>query len=436
MQRQALETLMRCGHFHNLFLWFIAIIVPPITGPAYGADPQAAGLAVPAVGEPFHARLIKIDSDWRVTLDDHGHERIVSAPDLVRWGSFLEEKSASRVVLRDGSILVADVLDIDDTSITVESAFWPTTKISRESVAGIVFAPPAMMQARDRLLQIIGRQSRTNDLAMLRNGDQIAGRLTAAPESIEPVDNFGLRAFGVATRPSRPPVKVSVDRAVAVSLRANDKGRVHVATQVTWLGFQDGSLMAVDAVHIRSTDVRLTLSCGERVTLPAEDIWNDIRLVQPLRTTIRYLSDLTPIGYQHSPFLELKRALGRDRNVLGGQLRSAGGIQLKGLGMPTTSRVVYKVTTVDRRFSAELALDDAAGNHGSAVYRVFLEQRQEAEEASWQAAYTSPVVRGGDAPRPISLDLTGVTKIALIVDFADRGDERDYANWLNARLLP
>lgn len=426
---------MRCAHFQNLFLWFIAIAIPSTIGTAHGADPPQSGLAVPVVGEPFHARLIKIDSDWRITLNDHGHEWIVSAPDLVRWGTFFENNSASRVVLRDGSILVAEVLSIDDMSITVESAFWPTTKISRDSLAGIVFAPPAITQARDRLLQAIGRQSQTQDLAMLKNGDQIAGRLTAAPASAEPRDDFGLRAFGVTLRPSRPPVAVLVDDTVAVSLRADDRGTIRAAAQVTWLGFQDGSLMAVAAVDIRSLNVRLTLSCGERMTLPAEDIWNEIRLLQPLGTTTRYLSDLTPIGYQHSPFLELKRALGRDRNVLGGQLRSAGGIHLKGLGMPTTSRVVYEVTKGDRRFSAELALDDAAGNHGSAVFRVFLEQQEE-QEASWQAAYTSPVVRGGDAPRPISLDLTGTTKIALIVDFADRGDERDYANWLNARFLP
>ena len=103
--------------------------------------------------------------------------------------------------------------------------------------------------------------------------------------------------------------------------------------------------------------------------------------------------------------------------------------------MPTTSRVVYEVTNGNGRFSAELALDDAAGQHGSVVYRVYLEQPRQAQ-AVWQVAYTSPVVRGGDAPRMISLDLNGATKIALIVDFADRGDERDYANWLNARFVP
>ena len=53
----------------------------------------------------------------------------------------------------------------------------------------------------------------------------------------------------------------------------------------------------------------------------------------------------------------------------------------------------------------------------------------------WTTAYESPIIRGGEPPTPISLDLKGASRLALIVEFADRGDELDHANWLNARLL-
>ena len=46
----------------------------------------------------------------------------------------------------------------------------------------------------------------------------------------------------------------------------------------------------------------------------------------------------------------------------------------------------------------------------------------------------SEVVRGGQPPVPISVDLDGVKRISLLVDFADRGDELDHADWLDARL--
>ena len=53
----------------------------------------------------------------------------------------------------------------------------------------------------------------------------------------------------------------------------------------------------------------------------------------------------------------------------------------------------------------------------------------------WSPAYESPIIRGADAPTPVSIDLKGAARLALIVEFADRGDELDHANWLNARLI-
>ena len=110
---------MRCTNFQILLLCFITIVNPAVGGMASGASPDEPVLAVPVVGKQFRARLIKIDSNWRMTLNDGERERIVSTGDLVRWGTFHENSSASRLVLRDGSILVADVMDIDDTSVTV-----------------------------------------------------------------------------------------------------------------------------------------------------------------------------------------------------------------------------------------------------------------------------------------------------------------------------
>ena len=34
------------------------------------------------------------------------------------------------------------------------------------------------------------------------------------------------------------------------------------------------------------------------------------------------------------------------------------------------------------------------------------------------------------------VDVSGVKRLRLVVDFADRGDELDYADWLEARLVP
>ncbi len=53
-----------------------------------------------------------------------------------------------------------------------------------------------------------------------------------------------------------------------------------------------------------------------------------------------------------------------------------------------------------------------------------------------QERFTSPIVRGGDAPLPVSVDVRGAKKLELLVDYADRADVLDHADWLDARLVP
>ncbi len=63
---------------------------------------------------------------------------------------------------------------------------------------------------------------------------------------------------------------------------------------------------------------------------------------------------------------------------------------------------------------------------GSVRYRVFVDSEEK---------FASPIVRGGGPPVPVSVDVTGAKRLDLVVDFADRADEQDHADWLDARLV-
>ena len=97
--------------------------------------------------------------------------------------------------------------------------------------------------------------------------------------------------------------------------------------------------------------------------------------------------------------------------------------------MHSTSRVAYDISAGYARFEASATIDDSAGKGGSVVFRIFLDDGQ----GEWKAALESPVVRGGDKPVAISVDLSGAQRLALIVDAADRGDTLDRADWLPPR---
>jgi hypothetical protein len=99
--------------------------------------------------------------------------------------------------------------------------------------------------------------------------------------------------------------------------------------------------------------------------------------------------------------------------------------------MHTASRVAYKLHGPVREFQAELAIDDTAGGRGSATCSVFVDDGS----GKWQPRYTSPILRGGDKPVSLRVDLSGVKGISLLCDFADHGDQLDHVNWLNARVV-
>ncbi len=145
-----------------------------------------------------------------------------------------------------------------------------------------------------------------------------------------------------------------------------------------------------------------------------------------------YLSDLEPVGYKHIPFLQLAWPYQADHNVSGDLLRAGGKLFLKGLGMHSASRLTYDLDRPASRLEAALAIDDAAGGRGSVVFRVFVDTG----DGHWEPKYTSPIIRGGDPPLPITVDVAHAKRISLLVEFADRGDQLDYADWLDARLIP
>ena len=227
------------------------------------------------------------------------------------------------------------------------------------------------------------------------------------------------------------PLSISAAKVVALSL-ASLGSPSRTDQKPVWIGCQDGSLVAASAIQVQGEKVVLTLAAGGELatTLAGRSdseatFWDEVTFLQPTSPLFAWLSDQKTLGYKHIPFLSVDWPYQNDRSVTGSRLRSGGAVFRKGLGMHTTSRLAYDVAGY-RRFEAEIALDESAGRRGSVLFKVLLQDG----EGSWTTAYESPIIRGGEAPTPVSVELKGATRLALIVEFADRGDELDHANWL------
>jgi hypothetical protein len=384
----------------------------------HAAAPTVLPDAVPVDGSAFKARLRAVDADWRLTfisaIPASAPKQMVAA-DLCWWGTWAEPRLQRQVLLVDGSLIAADVDDVDKQRVLLDWRAGGNVKLPLEIVAGIVFHPPADPQSADKLLAKLPTAGGDADRLLLVNGDSIGGELLSLTDDV------------VHIRTAAGELKVRTDKIAAVAMNSALAAKPHPASARAWLGLTDGSRLLVASLVDDGAKANATLAAGPEVALSADDIC----ALQPLGGRTVYLSDLKPASYQYIPLLDLTWPYHADRNVLGTQLRAAGRLYLKGLGMHSASRLTYNLDKPYREFAAEIAIDDQTAGHGSVVFRVYTDDGS----GHWQLKYASPIIRGSAAPLPITVDLTGAKRLSLLIDFAGQGDVQGHADWLNARLL-
>jgi len=365
---------------------------------------------VPVDGKPFTATLSGIDADGRATFIAENKQRTLPLADLVRWGNPRETAAGPIVVTAAGGLLVADVYGGDKESIDCDSGLFGTVTLPLSALAGVVFHPPSQRQSRDLLIDSVAGSEGNTDRLVLNNGDSLSG-------VIEGIENGEVKL-----KTDLASVSIETDRISAMIFNPALRDPAPRGGLRCWTGMADGSRLLATKIFLNPTIAAITSTAGKTLkTSPEEVVY-----LQPLGGRAVYLSDLKAAGYRHLPFLETKWPYKTDRNATGGQLRCGDRIYAKGLGMHSAARLTYTLDQPYKRFDAELGIDDSTDGGGSVRFRVYVdgEERQ-----------GSQIVRGGQRPVPISVDLKDARRLDLIVDFADRADQLDRADWMDARLM-
>ena len=406
----------------------VLIVMVIAAAPAVAAD--GLPVAVPVQGERFAGELVEVSADFVATFSMDEAERRLPLRQLVRWGDRSDRADGSQLLLADGSLLPAKILKLASESVVIGTKLWGELRVPTAACNGVSFACSADPLERDRQWGRIEGAGTAEPRLFLRNGDEISGQLPKGNGEDDDVAAFGIESVNF-TPQAGAATTFQVSQVQMLAFESQDRQLAPVAC---WLGFRDGSLLAVSTIRGDEEIVEIGLACGLRLRAMPSRLWPRVTCIESRQADVTYLSDLRPADYRHFPFLSVRWPLGVDKNVLGGSLRSGGHVVLKGLGMHATSRVVY---ALDRRYSrleAEVALDDQAGRRGSVRYRVLVE-RPAATTREWKLEFTSPIVRGGDTALPVSIDVSGATRVALVIENTDHGDTLDHANWLNARLV-
>jgi hypothetical protein len=396
-------------------IFLLRVVLTALLLPAAAACAELPS-AVPVDGKPFRAGLAGVDAQWQLSFATAAEPRIVPAGDLVQWGTFSEPSRAPLLVLADGGLLLGEVLAADKETLTADSDLFATLKLPLEALAGVAFHPPATRPERDLLLDRIAQATGDADRVLLANGDEVAGMVEAITNNT------------VAFRAEVGELKIETQRIAAIifnpSLMQKPRplGKNLAGPLQAWAGFADGSRLLVTRLVLGEAKLQVTTAVGQMwQTTP-----KNLLTLEPLGGRAIYLSDLKAEGYRHTPYLDLAWPYRTDRTVTGGLLRCDGRLYLKGIGVHSAARLTYALREPYRRFEAELGIDDFTAGGGSVRFRVLVDGREK---------FSSDVVRGRMPPMPVSIDLGGAKQLDLVVDYADRGDVLDHADWLHARLV-
>jgi hypothetical protein len=418
---------------------------------------------VPLNGAAFQGETVGIDANALVIFhvaekkDQKSGNRSFPLDQLVRWGNPAALRPQTVVVLADGGRIVtaadwsggAAVRLVGD-DVVLLSDTWNEVHLQRRLVSGVVFAQQSRSDERERLVEQVrgepspnlarqsspqaslqGRGDSESDALLLTNGDRLTGKLTQLDRGSLAIETLG----GVAKLPlsrveaivfgkSRQPSPVGHEQKAEGEPSAGPslQGNRNIA-----VGMKDGSVLYAKTIRANEKEIEIELASG--VKLKGGTVGNIVAL-QSLGGRVVYLSDLDGADYRSAPYLSIAWPYSRDRNVLGGPIVVRGKRYWKGIGMHSAARLTYRFNGDYQWFDSAVAIDDSAKGRGSVTFGVYVSR-----DGKWSEAYKSGIVRGGEAPIPVSVDLRGARGLTLTVDFADRGDELDHAVWLDARLV-
>jgi hypothetical protein len=316
----------------------------------------------------------------------------------------------SMALFPGGDRLRAVIGTTGQTTLEARSYIIGDVAIPLDSLLGLVLAPPSDPEAFEVLLQRIREQKRSSEVLWLVNGDRQTGGF------------LGLGQRSVAFQPEGDAIDIDRSQVVALGFDPTlvayppPKGEHHELT------LADGSRLGVTGLKIERGQVEAVT----RFNLPIRLAIADLAQVHVRNETVVYLSERKPDGADYVPYVGPARPYRSDTSVDGHPLRLSGRPYDRGLGTQSRTLLAYKLGPADRRFQALVGLDDRAGPLGSVVFRVNIDGKDR---------YVSDPLSLRDTPRTIDVDVSGGKILILFTEFGERGEVRDFADWVEARLI-
>jgi hypothetical protein len=191
----------------------------------------------------------------------------------------------------------------------------------------------------------------------------------------------------------------------------------------------DGSRLAIGKVELADDKIKIVLPSGVSLSLPIDGISR----FDFSSGKIAYLSDLDPESALHVPYLGFAeepaalRDFYRYRRDIGFEqspLRLDGKTYRKGLSLASRSMLLYKLPGKFRLFRATVGIDDSVRETGDVHVAITGDGK-----VLWEGD-----VRGADPARELELEIAGVRRLEILVDYGGGQDVGDRLDLCDARV--
>ena len=370
-------------------------------------------------GETLKGRIRQLGDDGSLTIaldDDSPKERTFAQAEVVKLSRTgigvtpVPEKQL--VLLPEGDRLFrAEIGAADETKLNVQSLGFGKLAIPLENLAGLVLQPPEQEDAVFNLIHKVLAEPDGAELIWLApNGDRMNGSFLG-------LDDQALK-FESSTGP------ISLERSKLIALGFDPKIVTYPLPKEGFyeLTTTDNSRLGVERLKLDQGILEGTTRFGQ----PVKIALNDLVHIHSRSSSVSYLGDREAADVRYVGYVGPTRPYQRNRSVEGKTLRLADQVYDRGLGTQSRTLLAYRLEPGDRRFQTLIGVDDRAGPLSSVVFRVLVDSKEQ---------FRSEPLASHDEPVAIDLDVEGGKLLILITEFGARGEVRDFANWVEARLI-
>lgn len=182
-----------------------------------------------------------------------------------------------------------------------------------------------------------------------------------------------------------------------------------------------GNCYTVSSWQRGKSECSFTTQLGKQFTLPISTITR----MDLTPGKLVYLSDLEPLKVEETPILADLYRYRRDKNLEGGTLSVGRRVYEKGLALHSRTILEYDIKGYTS-FRCVLGLDDAMAGSAHALVRI---------EGDDKVLLSTSINSRENKPQHVNLDIKGVQKLRIVVDYGEDLDLGDHINLADARLI-